>query len=300
MAKRAEPSTNGENTAANRITSVVLLVLAVVCLISAQVSMWVKNVIFDKDAFTNITVPAVLEQESRDALSRYVVDEIYQDRPLAKQVAGDRTASLMSGLLASDIGERLLSGLTLRAHAYVTSPNPEDIALQTGAVRDHIAAVTTIFAKEDGTLQTTVDAIPDEVVLLRASDVPNVNHMYRAFLWLAPLFWLLSAGLFAAYIALGKKRYAGRVYWACLAVAGSTAIVLFAANFLPESVGSLAASSHIGVIISNIAERLLQPFTAQLTTTIAIAAIIAIAFSLRGHAARLVLRVVDKLKPAKS
>ncbi len=258
-----------------------LLALAALLLLLAQGSAWVKNTLFDQADFKSIAITTLSQQQNRDAIASKVVDTALQDRPIIKRIAGDRLSAFTSGLLASDFGERVLDGVVSKMYGYVTNPNPKDVELQLTVIKQPLSILTQIAQTYDADIKLEADAIPDTLVLVRANEVPNVSGIYRSFIWLAPLFWLLTLAAFASYLYINRKDYAKHVYRVYGAIIIVVVIGLSTGPFVPQSVGALLADANTSQLVTNLVSAYLAPFTQQMWTMAAIASVAVIIFSQR-------------------
>ncbi len=278
------------------ILSALLIALASISLLLAQGSMWVKHTIFNQNEFKSIAVSTLSQLQNRDAIARTVVDATLADRPIVQRLAGDRLASFTSGLLASDIGERAISGVITKLYAYVTNPNPQDVRLELTVIKQPLSVLAQLAqSSNDNLMNFNSEDIPETLVLVRAADIPNVSGIYRAFIWLAPLFWLLTAVLFGTYIYLHRAVYARYVYHVYVAIATVALIGLFFGPFIPQSVGSMVANSSSSQVVTNLVSAYLAPFSQQMWTMLGAATIAIIIFWQRGRIGHGVQLVAKKL-----
>ena len=71
-------------------------------LLISNTAIWLNNQVFDTTNFTNTVTTSLTSESSRNAISQNITDRIYEDRPIAKRVAGDFTTKIIGGLLATD------------------------------------------------------------------------------------------------------------------------------------------------------------------------------------------------------
>lgn len=268
------------------IISWVVLTFAAVFLLLAQGSAWVKNTVFNQSEFRSIAVTTILQQQNRDAIASRVVDVALQDRPVVKRLVGDRVTAFTSGLLASDFGERVLNGVTKKLYEYVTNPRPKNIELQLTVIKEPLSILTSVAQNLGTKVDVQPSSIPDTVVLVNAKEVPNISGVYRSFIWLAPLFWLLTAISFAIYIYMNRTDYARHVYRAYMAIVVVGIIGLSMGPFVPQSVGTFVADANTSSVVTNLVAAFLEPFSAQMWTMLIIATVAVVIFSQRRRISR--------------
>lgn len=261
--------------------SIALLVAAAILLFLAQSAYWVNHTIFNQANFSNITTTALLSESSRDAIADSVVNKSLENRPVVKQVVGDRASALISGLLDSDLSNQAVKGLTNKTYSYVTSSDRQDIKIDLISIKTPIESVITITQRENGPVASTLNQVPDEIVLVRSDAFPDLSGTVKLMLWLGPFLWLGALASFAAYIYIGRAIYARRVY-----VAGGTiiAVALFglaATPFIPPPVAAAVPNIDLRVVAENLANGFLAPFRTQMLNMLGITSIVLLAFSLR-------------------
>lgn len=291
-----KPSPNKATNSVPSWISWVVLSVSAILLLLAQSSAWVKNTVFDQSEFKSIAISTIQQQENRDAIASKLVDTALEDRPIIKRLAGDRLTAFTSGLLASDLGNRVLNGFTERAYAYVIQPNPKDITLELTVVKNPLQQLTNIAEATGRDVQLDASSIPDRVVLIKADDTPNISGIYRTFLWLAPLFWLLTLAGFVGYVLLGKHEYAKRIYYVYGAVLVVALIGLSVGPFAPQSIASLVPDVQASLIVQNLVVAFLEPFTMQIWQMVIAATIAVGVFSQRRRIVSAGKMVLDKIK----
>lgn len=292
----SKTSANKHVTKVPNWISWVLLSLSAVLLLFAQSSAWVKNTVFNQTEFKSIAISTIQEQENRDAIASKLVDTALEDRPILKRLAGDRLTALTSGLLASDLGNRVLNGFAERAYSYVIQPNPKDIAIELTAIKNPLQLLTNIAENTGREVQLDASSIPDRVILIRADDTPNVSGIYRTFIWLAPVFWLLTLAGFVGYVLLGKHEYAKRIYYVYGAILIVALVGLSVGPFAPQSIASLVPDVQASLIVQNLVAAFLQPFTMQIWQMVIAATIAVSLFSQRRRIVSAGKTVLDKIK----
>ena len=223
----------------------------------------------------------IMQESNRNAVAGKVVDEALKNRPIIKNIAGERLTSLVSGLLASDMGERVVGNLTTKIYEYVTRPNPKNIQLNLTAIKQPLAALSSIAQNVGADTKLDTDAIPDTIILVHAKEVPNFNGLYVAFIWLAPIFWLLTLITFALYIYIGRARYATYVYRAYFAVALVGVLCLMVAAYLPASLGAMVVDNDVSQVATNLATAFLTTLTSQAWIMLGVSTLAVIVFAFR-------------------
>lgn len=275
--------------------SVVLLLAAGILLFLAESAFWVNRTVFDQATFTNITTTALLSQSSRDALATAIVDKALADRPVLQRTVGDRATRLVSSLLGSDLSNQAVTALSNRTYAYVTAANRQDIKLDLTAVKAPVSKIVDLV--EDSGREVNIDPnrIPDEIVLISSATFPDLSGTVQRMLWLGPLLWFGMLAAFTAYIYIGRRDYARRVYFACLTVAIVAVIGLLLYPFVPPPVAAAVPNIELRPVVTNLTSGFLAPFKTQMWWLLGIAAVVALLFNQRFNFLKLVRSLESKL-----
>lgn len=282
-----------------RLVSVIILFVAGVLLFSAQSAYWVNHTVFNKTTFTHIISSSLMASSSRDAIASTVVDEALKERPLIREAIGDRAASFIAGLLGSDIGERVITSVSEKAYQYATSPNREDIAVRLTAIKQPIAAIVAVAESTGRDVAIDPSKIPDQITLVKEETVPDLSGVLVGMIWLEPLLWLATIGLFGGYIYRGRRSYARAVYHVIAVIAVVGLIGLVATPLLPPQVAAVVPEVDLRVLAETLTANFLAPFRSQMIGMLVVVAVIAVAFNQRFTAARLATTVKEKAVGAK-
>lgn len=261
--------------------SVFALTLAGVFLLLAQSAYWVNHTIFDKTQFTSIVTSTLNTEESRQAIATTVVNKALAERPVVKRVAGAKATQLVTGLLGTDIVTQTFNTLINKAYEYLTSANPQDIDIDLLAIKTPLARIVS-FAEDQGReVAFDPNNIPDTIVLFDASALPDIYRYSQMVLIFGPFCWLLTLGIFAAYIYRGRRVLAKRVYIVGGVILAVSFIGLLAGPLLPPPVMSFVPNPDMRSVVGSLITNLLAPFSQQMWTTILITVSVLAVFSLR-------------------
>lgn len=256
----------------------IILVVATLSLLLAQSSYWVRHVFFDRSEFTTITSNAIQEQSSRDALAATITEAALEDRPVLRDTIGDRMTSLISGMLASDLGDKLVTSGIVRTQAYLIAPNRDDVAINLSSVKSAVAAFTSLSETVGREPRINPSDIPDEIVLLDKDALPDLSGLVKIMMWLAPLFWLVAIGGLVAFMVLGRADYARRVYVVYGSIIAVAAIGIFMGPFVPPAIATLISNINIQSVATNLTAALLEPFIMQMWYMIGAASVVVLIF----------------------
>lgn len=278
-----------------KLLSTIMLSLASVFLFFAQTAFWLNQTIFDKPTFTSTAQTALLEESSREAIATAVVDKALADKPVVRRVVGDRAISLLSSILGTDLSSQAVSRLIGVSYGYMTTSDRKDISIDLTAIKTPLSGAISIAENSGRDISVDPTSIPDEVVLVKSNDYPDLSGYLKASLWLAPFLWLGTIASFSLYIYFGRSMYAKKVYCAGLAIIGVSVVGLFSGPFIPPSVASLVDNIDLRVVVENVISAFLKPYQAQMYTTIAVTLIALTIFNQRFNILSLVKNLEHKI-----
>jgi len=281
-----------------RRTGGALLTLgASVALFFAQSSYWVNHSIFNQQNFSTIATEAVLQPDSRDAIASTVVDRTLEDRPVVQRLIGDRAQKLVSSLLASDFSTQAVSRVVSATYKYITTSDRQDIVIELAGIKAPVSKIITLVQPEDSDLATTVDSIPDEILLVESDSFPDLSRLVTTMLWVGPLMWLAALGLFAGFIYMHRRKYARAVYIVGLSIGLVALFGILTRPFVPPPIASLLPRSDLRPVVQNISDAFLAPFQAQMVIMLIVVAVAIALFSLRKVIARQFQRLSLLISP---
>ncbi len=276
------------------------LTLAGVLLLLAQSAFWINHTIFDKATFSTIVTSTINTEQSRQAIAATVVGRTLQDRPVIRRIAGDKATQLISGLLGTDLAAQTINTVVDRSYTYLTSENPESIEIDLLPIKTPLAGLVSFAESQGREVNFDVNSVPDSIMLFDASNLPNIYGYSVLMLWLGPLFWLGSFGLFAIYMYRGRRVYAKRIYIVGTVIILVSFVGLLFGPLLPPPISALVPVTELRSVVGSLVGALLAPFTSQMYVTIASTAIILAIFSQRFTILHLFQKVAVKPKAADS
>lgn len=297
---KAEQS-NQTRSIYKRIFLGVVLACAGITFFFAQSVLWVNHIVFNQKAFVDITTNVLTTQESRDAVAKIIVDQSLQNRPVANRLLGDRAVTFVSGLLGSDISEKILQNASGTVYGYVTSPNRQDIALDLSAIKQPLAAIVSFSESRGREVNFDPSAIPEKITLVKSDELPKVNEYIQKLLVLGALLWISTIALFSVYIFSSKRDRIRRFYYSALTIAGVALFAIFAGPFVPSAVSSYVSNIQFRGIINDLTAAYLQPFTKQMYLTLLLTAFVTLLVRFRwifSSAWQAVQAAADKRKKA--
>lgn len=283
----------GESTL-NKVLSIIVLAFAMLFLFLAQSAYWINHTVFDQESFTEITTTAFQEESSRDAISKVIVNNALEDRPVLQRVVGERAQSLISGLLASDLSNQAVNALASRTYQYATSSDRQDIAINLTGIKDPLSNVLTISQNDEAL--DKVSNLPDEITLLESDSFPDLSGFVVAMLWFGPLLWFVTILLLVIYMLMGKKEYAKRVYFGGAAIIAVGIFGYLTSPYVPSPIAASIPTIEVRPLAENLLSGYLEPFRTQMVVMVSVTAVALIFFNQRYNLMNLPGRFSRKTK----
>lgn len=238
------------------------VLVASLLLVVANSASWANRNIFETEKFTTTAVTALTSQSSRDALANEVVSQALADYPRLKSFVEDRASSFISGLLDSNVVERILTKSVSRLQVFMTSPKKEPVVINLAGVKDTVQRLITAAGRED---EARIDPaqIPDQIVLLQPESIPNAYSIGVTLGWLAPLLLIVAVGL----LAWPYVRYAPAYRW--LLVRQGATLILF--GLLALAIGPIfrpvviqnVTNDNLRIVVGNLYDSFIATFDHQ-------------------------------------
>ena len=257
------------------------MVITGLLLLFAQSSYWLNHTIFDRQTFTSIVTPVVQNETTRNAIASTITERVLADRPIVNQLIGANFTAVVAGLLNSDAAKQLTAGLINRSYAYLTTENPQPIAIDLTAIKVPLERITEIIESRGNDVRVNPANIPDRIVLFDPAGLPNIYGYSVLLLWLGPLFWLGFVILAALYIYLGRDTFAKRIYMLGGTIIIASCIGLLVGPLLQPPIVAQVQMPGLRPVADQLIASLLQSFNAQNTAVIVATAIVLIVFYLR-------------------
>ncbi len=245
-----------------RPSTIWITVAAAILLLVANSAFWVNRTIFDTQTFSRIATESVLSDSSTNALSRSIVDRTLADRPIINRFAGDTVTRLVAGLIGSDQVETAIEKVVERLHAYVTSPNPQNVEFHLAGIK---SVVTNVIGLVDSERETPkIDSVPDTLVLIDADVIPSFYQLAIVFLWLGPIA-LVGAVLLLALPYVKRRKFENKL----LALQGGAIIIaalsalLVGPLFRPPLMSAIADANN-RIVTGNLYDAFIATFNGQI------------------------------------
>ena len=266
---------------AKNIINAVLLTIGGISLFFAQSANWINHIVFNQQAFTDITVSTITKEPNRRAISQAIVDKIFADRPLADKLIGDRSVNLISEMLNSDLSQKTLNRVASSGYAYVTSKDRQDIAVDLTAIKQPISTIVSLAESRGRDVKIDPSKIPDKITIINSSELPQVSNYIRNMLIAGLFLWLTVILTFSIFIFINRKTLVKQLYIVGSVIIGVSILALFTGPFLPSIISSFVNNINLRTVVTDLASAYLSPFYQQLYLTILITSLTLLAIRFR-------------------
>lgn len=227
-----------------------LTVLATLLILFANFYLWLNRYIFNPQNFKEISTNAILSDESRQAISAEVVDAAIGDKPLIKEVVGQRLESVITALLDSSVSQTLVEKLSLDLQKHITSPEKKDISINLAAVKSIVKPLTEAISPGQPTTIET-NQIPDNIILARKNTIPSIYSWGKTVLWLGPISFIAGVSLFIYMIfRTDEKSWLLKISGISLVI-GSVISIIIPYLFMPALFASIS-NANAKLVLENI------------------------------------------------
>ena len=286
------PETGTDSTASSkkpagrgrRIVVALILLLASVLLLGTAADIWVKRQVLSTPKWVAASDKILANPKVQDALATYIVDEIYSNVDVQKELAeklpegwkgiagpiaaGIRTpaTSAVDKILASDQVAKIWHTVNEKAHQ--TLVNVLEDKTKVGSTKDgkvtlDVGEIVRIVGTDLGLPSSVMDKVPTsvgQITIFESSSLATIQGAVKVLNILGPVLFVVIVALYslAVWLARGRRRLTLRnVGWSIIVV-GILLITIrrLTGNYV-ESIISNAQYSVAGKIIFGILSELL-------------------------------------------
>lgn len=259
---KAKETNSKENNKSVKKVVIVSIIAGFLLLISNS-AIWINNQIFNTENFTNTVTTTLTSESSRDAISQNITDRIFADRPIAKRIAGDFTTKIIGGLLATDQFGTVVSTAAEKMQVYVTSNDQQDVTIELGGIKDVITKLTTVAESLGRDTSINTENIPEQIVIVEESEIPDLYKAGVAMLWIAPITLIGAIILLALpYIKHWNDKRKTLIIQGSLIILVSFAGFLMGPLFKPPVISAIENSNR-RVVVGNLYDAFIATFNDQ-------------------------------------
>lgn len=233
-------------------------------LLVSLTALWLNKTIFNTENFTRIATTTFNEESSRESIGDLIAARIFENSPILKVTLSDRLSGSIAGILGSETAQTNIEKLARESHLIITSPERKPFELDLVPLKSFISSAQELVQNEDTQRRINTDDIPDKIMILDTSTLPNI-HKISVYLFLAgPLALMVAFGLAGYWLKKGGKQNLYKRFRIILLVMIATAILALIIGPLAEpsfiSIGRDAPSQSL---LRNIYEGFTQPYRNQ-------------------------------------
>jgi hypothetical protein len=242
----------------------VLFGLVVALLLVALTSLWLQRAIFNTDRFTAITTAAFTEESSRQSIGETVANRVFEGRPALRVAVGDRLSGAISSLLATERAESAIARAAREAQLLVTSPRRDPVVLQLSGLKTAIVRAQELTQVEANNVRIDDSDIPDQIVLIDTSTLPNFYVYAVTVFWLGPVSLLAAVALTVWWVRRGGAQlYVRRSQIMLLVLLVSAGLALLIGPLAEPAFVSIGRDAPSQTLLSNAYRGFIAPFRDQ-------------------------------------
>ena len=267
-----------------RIAVALLLLLASVLLLGTAADVWVKRQVLSTPKWVAASDKILANPKVQDALATYIVDEIYSNVDVQKELAeklpegwkgiagpiaaGIRTpaTSAVDKILSSDQVAKIWHTVNEKAHQ--TLVNVLEDKTKIGSTKDgkvtlDVGEIVRIVGTDLGLPSSVMDKVPSnvgQITIFESSSLATIQKAVKVLNILGPVLFVVIVALYslAVWLARGRRRLTLRnVGWSIIVVGILLITIRRVTGNYVESIISNAQYSVAGKIIFGILSELL-------------------------------------------
>lgn len=267
-----------------RIAVAIILLLASVLLLGTAADVWVKRQVLSTPKWVAASDKILANPKVQDALATYIVDEIYSNVDVQKELAeklpegwkgiagpiaaGIRTpaTSAVDKILSSDQVAKIWHTVNEKAHQ--TLVNVLEDKTKIGSTKDgkvtlDVGEIVRIVGTDLGLPSSVMDKVPSnvgQITIFESSSLATIQKAVKVLNILGPVLFVVIVALYslAVWLARGRRRLTLRnVGWSIIVVGILLITIRRVTGNYVESIISNAQYSVAGKIIFGILSELL-------------------------------------------
>lgn len=240
----------------------ILFTTIITLLIISLSAAWLNRVIFDTNRFTSTASAALLEQSSRDSIGRLVADRLLENRPVLDRLIAEPVANVVSSFLATEQAQSGIERTVREGQLLFTSPQKPPVVLDFTPYKSAIVTAQQIIPNE-GEQRIDVNDIPDAVVLIDTTQLPNFYEYSLYTNFAGPAAFVAAVVLAGAWIWRGKANRYGRSRAVLVAVLAAGIIAVVLGPIAEPAFVSIGRDAASQTILGNLYDAFITPFRNQ-------------------------------------
>jgi hypothetical protein len=204
---------------------------------------------------------------SREAIGNEVSDQVFKDKPILEQVAGDKLSSIVTSLLGTDIANKLVTRVSNDTVVYLTASKQKPIEINLAEIKPVILALSKAVDAIDKTGSVSLDAsnIPDKIVLVEPGTIPSLYRYSVILAWMVPFAALMVIGLYVLIVRLRKLSIRQGVKRAGVIFMSSSLLGMAIGPVVKPPAIAMLQSTNLRTLTSNLYDEFWGPYFTQMT-----------------------------------
>jgi len=242
-------------------------ILIAILLLVLHSAYWMNQNFVNSQNFSQKVSTVLALDSSREAIGSEVSDQVFKDKPILEQVAGDKLSSIVTSLLGTDIANKLVMRVSNDTVVYLTASKQKPIEINLAEIKPVILALSKAVDAIDKTGSVALDAsnIPDKIVLVEPGTIPSLYRYSVILAWMVPFAALMIIGLYVLIVRLRKLSIRQGVKRAGVIFMSSSLLgMAIGPVFKPPTIAMLQ-STNLRTLTSNLYDEFWGPYFTQMT-----------------------------------
>lgn len=233
----------------------------VLLLLTSMTAFWLQNTIFNNKTFTELSTHAFSQESSRQSIGELVANRVFAERPVLRILLSDRLSANIAGILATEPAQNSINRVARDSQLLFTSPSKEPVIIQLAGVKSLITSSQELVGRTGENATLNANDLPDEVMLIDTTKLPNFHSSAIATLWVGYFAFLLALLLISWLLyAGGRANLPKRARHVFLAVLLAAVVALITGPLVEPVFISAGRDAASQTLLRNIYEAFIAPF----------------------------------------
>ncbi len=179
--------------------SILLLVLGTLLISVSSVGFWVQSTVISEDGFVSLSQDVLSAQETREVISRAIVDNVLDQYPILRALVRDPLEKVITAILGSSLFEAVTE-FTAAKMWNILFNDGGTVSIDISGLQNILQSVIAGIAP-DAAAQIEAADLPDELVIVDVNQLPDLGPVANAIVWSTWLVVILGFALTVFMIA---------------------------------------------------------------------------------------------------
>lgn len=263
-------------------TSMVFAFFAGILLLFAQTAFWVTSTLNNQTYFIDTLVQVFQKEEVRGVVAKEILSQVFAQRPILQRLSGSFIEPALVGILGSTQFENILRLAANKYYDFAIAQSPQDFSIDIAQFKQTVAILTALTNTED---RINVAELPDQILLVNASQIPDIHRIIAFAVWAGPILLLIGIIFLVAAIVLSRDPLKETMR-AGFIVAGLSFLFYLAIPYINNGTSATYFNTNTRIIFSE----LYTVFTQPLVNTIQLQIFLALAIAIGAMITRIVIK----------